>query len=166
MKMKTLEDLFVHELKDLHNAEKQIIKALPKMIKNCTNEDLKTALENHLEETEEQLRRIEQIFEQCQLPVRGKKCKGMEGLIEEGEEALEESMEDDVRDAAIIAAAQRVEHYEIAGYGCARTFAEQLGHHEAAQLLQQTLEEEKAADEKLTRIAMEHINQEAAVGAE
>ena len=166
MKMKTLEDLFVHELKDLHNAEKQIIKALPKMIKHCANEDLRTALENHLEETEEQLRRLEQIFEQCQLPIRGKKCKGMEGLIEEGEEVLEESMEDDVRDAAIISAAQRVEHYEIAGYGCARTFAEQLGHHEAAQLLQRTLEEEKAADEKLSQIAMEHINQEAAVGAE
>jgi len=166
MKMKTLQDLFVHELKDLHSAEKQIIKALPKMIKAASNEELRTALEEHLEETEEQLRRLEQLFEQFELPTRGPKCQAMEGLIEEGKEALEESMEDDVRDAAIIAAAQRVEHYEMAGYGCARTFAEQLGHHDAAQLLQQTLEEEKAADEKLTQIAMQNVNQEAAVGAD
>src|SRR5947208_2278972 len=119
MKMKTLDDLYHHELKDLYSAEKQILKALPKMIKSCTSDDLRTALENHLEETEEQVKRLDQIFENLDLPTRSPKCKAMEGLIEEGKEALEEDMEDHVRDAAIIAACQRVEHYEIAGYGCA-----------------------------------------------
>jgi len=161
-KMKTLEDLLVHELKDLHSAEKQIIKALPKMIKAASNDDLKEGLQAHLEETEEQLKRLEEIFETMELPARGPKCKAMEGLIEEGKEILEEDMEDQVRDAAIIAACQRVEHYEIAGYGCAKTFAQQCGHEDIVQLLEQTLEEEKAADEKLTQVAMEHINMEAA----
>jgi ferritin-like metal-binding protein YciE len=166
MKMKTLEDLLFHELKDLYSAEKQLTKALPKMAKAATNEDLKEALESHLEETEQQIARLEQIFEKLELPTRGPKCKAMEGLVEEGKEALEEDMEDQVRDAAIIAAAQRVEHYEMAGYGCARTFAQQSGHQDIVELLQQTLDEEKAADEKLTQIAMEHINEEAAVGGE
>jgi ferritin-like metal-binding protein YciE len=166
MKMKTLQDLLAHELKDLYSAEKQLLKALPKMAKAATSEDLQEALQNHLEETEQQVTRLEEIFEQLELPPRAPKCKAMEGLIEEGKEALEEDMEDQVRDAAIIAAAQRVEHYEMAGYGCARTFARHLGHDEIADLLQQTLDEEKAADEKLTQIAMEHVNAEAAVGAE
>jgi len=164
MKMKTLEDLFHHELKDLYSAEKQILKALPKMIKSCTSDDLRAALENHREETEEQVKRLDQIFEHLNLPTRGPKCKAMEGLIEEGKEMLEEDMEDQVRDAAIIAACQRVEHYEIAGYGCARTFAEMCGQTNAVELLQQTLNEEKGADEKLNSIAMEHVNLEA-VGA-
>jgi ferritin-like metal-binding protein YciE len=165
MKMKTLEDLLTHELKDLFSAEKQITKALPKMIKSVSNDDLRQALEHHLQETEEQVSRLEQCFDKLGLPARGMKCEAMEGLIEEGKKALEEDTEDTVRDAAIIAAAQRVEHYEIAGYGCARTFAQHLGHDEVAELLQQTLDEEKAADDKLTQIAMEHVNAEAAVGA-
>jgi ferritin-like metal-binding protein YciE len=161
MKMKTLNDLFLHELKDLHNAEKQLTKALPKMAKAATSDDLRQAFEGHLHETEEHITRLEKIMTDFELPLRGHKCKAMEGLIEEGKEILEEEMEDDVRDAALICAAQRVEHYEIAGYGCARTFAEMLGHHDAQRLLQQTLDEEKATDEKLTHIAMQHVNAEA-----
>jgi len=164
MKMKTLNDLFLHELKDLYSAEKQLTKALPKMAKAATHEDLKEALESHLQETEQQLERLEDILGKLDVSTRGAKCAAMEGLIEEGKAALEEDMSDDVRDAAIICAAQRVEHYEIAAYGCARTFAEQLGHDEAARLLQHTLNEEKAADEKLTQIAMQAVNAEAAVG--
>jgi ferritin-like metal-binding protein YciE len=162
MKMKTLEDLFVHELKDLYSAEKQILKALPKMAKAATNEELRTAFETHLEETEVQVQRLEKLFEDLEIAPRAPKCKAMEGLIEEGKEILEEEMEDDVRDAALICAAQRVEHYEIAGYGCARTFAEQLGHSEAASILQQTLDEEGATDQKLTQIAMDRVNTAAA----
>jgi ferritin-like metal-binding protein YciE len=166
MKMKTLEDLLAHELKDLYSAEKQLTKALPKMAKAVTDQDLQAALESHLEETEQQVSRLEEIFLKLELPSRGTKCKAMEGLIEEGKEILEEDMADHVRDAAIIAAAQRVEHYEIAGYGCARTFAEKLGHRDIAQLLEQTLNEEKAADEKLTQIALQCVNEEAMVGGE
>jgi ferritin-like metal-binding protein YciE len=162
MKMRTLQDLFVHEIKDLYSAEKQLLKALPKMVKAASHSELEEGLQNHLAETEGHVTRLETIMQQFEIPNRGPKCKAMEGLIAEGQEALEEDSEDDVRDAAIIAAAQRVEHYEIAGYGCARTFAEQLGHAEAARLLQETLDEEKAADEKLTHIAMQRINQEAA----
>jgi ferritin-like metal-binding protein YciE len=161
MKMKTLSDLLVHELKDLMSAEKQLTKALPKMVKAATNEDLKRAIEEHLEETQGQVERLEAIFGELDIPNRGTKCKAMEGLIQEGKEILEQDMDDEVRDAAIIAAAQRVEHYEIAGYGCARTFAQMLGHDRAAALLQETLDEEKAADEKLTEIAMQSVNAEA-----
>jgi len=161
-KMKTLEDLFHHELKDLYSAEKQLTKALPKMAKAATNEDLRTAFESHLEETEGHIERLEKIMSKLGLGTRGPKCAAMEGLIEEGKEILEEDMEDDVRDAALIAAAQRVEHYEIAGYGCARTFAEQLGQQDAVDLLQETLDEEKATDEKLTQIAVSGVNQTAA----
>lgn len=166
MKMKTLNDLLVHELKDLYSAEKQLTKALPKMAKAVSNDELRQAMETHLQETEQQISRLEEIFQQLEMTTRGVKCKAMEGLIEEGKEILEEDMEDEVRDAAIIAAAQRVEHYEIAGYGCARTFAEQLGLEEVASLLQQTLEEEKATDEKLTQIAVNMVNTEAATGQE
>jgi len=165
--MKTLEDLFVHELKDLYAAEKQLLKALPKMAKAASHSELKQAFESHLQETEGHVKRLEEIFESLELSTRGAKCKAMEGLIEEGKEIIAEEMEDDVRDAALICAAQRVEHYEMAGYGCARTFARDLGHHEAADMLQRTLEEEGAADEKLTEIAVSRINQEAmAAGAE
>jgi ferritin-like metal-binding protein YciE len=163
MKMKTLSDLLIHELKDLLSAEKQLTKALPKMAKAATNEDLKAALEAHLEETEGQIERLEKVFSQLDIPNRGTKCKAMEGLIEEGKEILEQDMDDDVRDAAIISAAQRVEHYEIAGYGCARTYAQMLGHDRVAALLQETLDEERAADEKLTEIAMQSVNAEAQV---
>ena len=161
MKMKTLSDLLVHELKDLMSAEKQLTKALPKMVKAATNEDLKRALEEHLEETQGQVERLEKIFGLLEIPNRAAKCKAMEGLIEEGKDILEQDMDEDVRDAAIIASAQRVEHYEIAGYGCARTFARMIGHDDAASLLQETLDEEKAADEKLTDIAMQSVNAEA-----
>jgi len=164
MKMRTLEDLFVHEIKDLYSAEKQLLKALPKMAKAASNIELREGLESHLAETEKQVKRLEEIMESHEIPTRGPKCKAMEGLVEEGHDILDEDLEDDVRDAAIIAAAQRVEHYEIAGYGCARTFAEQLGHEEAARLLQETLDEEKAADEKLTQIAMQGVNTAAAAG--
>ncbi len=156
--MKNLNDLLAHELKDLYSAEKQLAKALPRMIKAAGNEDLRHALDNHLAETHEHVNRLKTIFSQLEIPTRRVKCKAMEGLVEEGKEILEEEMDEEVRDAAIICAAQRVEHYEIAGYGCARTFAQQLGYEDAAQLLQQTLEEEKAADEKLTQVAMERVN--------
>jgi ferritin-like metal-binding protein YciE len=164
--MKTLEDLLVHELKDLYSAEKQLLKALPKMAKAATNPELKTAFENHLAETEEHVARLDKLFGDLGVNGRPPKCKAMEGLIEEGKEIMEDAADDDVRDAALIAAAQRVEHYEIAGYGCARTFAEQLGHRDAANVLQQTLDEESAANELLTNIAMSGINQEAMSGAE
>jgi len=163
-KMRTLNDLFIHELKDLYSAEKQLTKALPKMAKAATNETLREAFESHLKETEEQIERLDEIFSELGTNGRGTKCEAMEGLIEEGKKSIEEDMEDDVRDAALICAAQRVEHYEIAGYGCARTFAQQLGHEQAAKLLQQTLDEEGAADKKLTEIAMDRVNEEAAVG--
>jgi ferritin-like metal-binding protein YciE len=167
MKMRTLQDLFVHEIKDLYSAEKQLLKALPKMTKAATSGELREALENHLAETEEQVNRLEEIMQAHEIPTtRVPKCKAMEGLIAEGEEALEADMEDDVRDAAIISGAQRVEHYEIAGYGCARTFAEHLGHQDAVRLLQETLDEEKAADEKLTHVAMQGVNLAAATSNE
>ena len=161
MKMKTLHDLYIHELKDLYSAEKQLLKALPKMAKAATNDQLREALESHLEETETQAERLEKLLKELDTTTRGPKCAAMEGLVEEGKHALEEEMTDDVRDVAIICACQRVEHYEIAGYGCARTFARMLGFDDAADLLQQTLDEEKAADEKLTEIAMETVNAEA-----
>jgi ferritin-like metal-binding protein YciE len=161
--MKNLSDLLAHELKDLYSAEKQLVKALPKMIKAADHAELREALENHLGETEEHVTRLDKIFAQLDISSRGAKCVAMEGIIEEGKSLLDEEMEEDVRDAAIICAAQRVEHYEIAGYGCARTFAQRLGHGDAANLLQQTLDEEKAADEKLTQIALDRVNAEAAV---
>lgn len=159
--MKTMEDLFIHELKDLYSAEKQLVKALPKMAKAASNQELRTAFEEHLHQTEEQFRRVEELLNEEGASTRGSKCVAMEGLIEEGKSIIEEDMDDEVRDAALIAAAQRVEHYEIAAYGCARTFAEQLGKRHAAQLLQQTLDEEKEADDRLTHIAMSRVNVEA-----
>jgi ferritin-like metal-binding protein YciE len=161
MKMKTLNDLLVHELKDIHSAEKQLLKALPKMAHAVTSPSLQQALEDHLQETQAQLERLEQIMNDLQIPLRGRKCEAMEGLIEEGKSLLEEKMDPQVLDAAIIAACQRVEHYEIAAYGCARTFAELLGMPEVAATLQLSLDEEGATDKKLTEIAMSHINQQA-----
>jgi ferritin-like metal-binding protein YciE len=162
MKTKGFNDLFELELKDLYSAEKQITKALPKMAKAATNEDLREAFESHLEETEGQIKRLEKIFKQLDISfARVEKCKAMEGLIEEGKEVMEEGLEPEVLDAALICAAQKVEHYEMAGYGCARTFAQQLGHSDIAELLQETLDEEGAADEKLNEIAESVVNEEA-----
>ena len=158
-----LEELLVDELKDLYSAENQIIKALPKMAKAASSPELKRAFERHLEETRRQVERLNQIGEALDIRLTGKKCKGMEGLIEEGKEIMEEDLDDNAIDAGLIGAAQKVEHYEIAGYGTARTHAELLGHSKVAKLLQQTLDEEGATDKKLTALAESIINVEAAV---
>lgn len=160
-KLATLEDLYTDMLKDLYSAEKQLVKALPKMAKNAQSPDLQRAFQEHLKQTEGQVERIEHIFSELGGSPRGKKCVGMEGLIEEGNELLQEDAEPDVLDAGLIAAAQKVEHYEIASYGTARTWAKRLGYENAARLLQETLEEESMANEKLTRIAESHVNIEA-----
>ena len=160
-KMATLEDLYTDMLKDLYSAEKQLVKALPKMAKNAESPDLQKAFQEHLKQTEGHVERIERIFSELDGSPRGKKCVGMEGLIEEGNEIMQEDAEPDVLDAGLIAAAQKVEHYEIASYGTARAWAERLGYNNAARLLQQTLEEESMANEKLTKIAESHINMEA-----
>lgn len=160
-KMQTLEDLYTDLLKDLYSAEKQLVKALPKMAKNAGSADLQKAFQEHLKQTERQAERIERIFTEMGGSPRGKKCVGMEGLIEEGNEILKEDAEPQVLDAGLIAAAQKVEHYEIAGYGTARAWAERLGYNKAARLLQETLDEESMANEKLTQIAESHVNMEA-----
>lgn len=159
-KVKTLEDFLIEELKDLYSAEKQITKALPKMVKAATSEELKEAFQNHLQETENQVQRLEKISKIIGKGLSGKKCKAMEGLVEEGKEIIEEDMEDDVRDVALIAAGQKVEHYEIASYGCARTYAKLLGMDEVEELLQDTLDEEGNANKLLTEIS-ESLNVEA-----
>lgn len=153
MKLEALRDLLIDELKDLYNAEHQLLKALPKMANAATAADLKRAFESHLKETRGQVERLEQVFASLEVNPRGKKCKAMEGLVEEGAELMEEDADPDVMDAGLIAAAQRVEHYEMAGYGCVRTYAQLLGETKAATLLQKTLDEEGAADKKLTQIA-------------
>jgi ferritin-like metal-binding protein YciE len=160
MKMKTLHDLFVDELKDLYSAETQLTKALPKMAKAASSDELREAFLSHLKETEGQIKRLDKIFKKLDASPKGKKCKAMEGLVEEGKEAIELDAEDAVRDAALIAAAQRVEHYEMAGYGTVRTYAQLLDMEDAVELLQETLDQEGAADEKLTEIA-QGINVEA-----
>ncbi len=162
MSLDSLEKLFLEELKDVYNAEKQILRALPKMAKAAETPQLKQAFTQHLKETEGQVQRLERIFKELGQAVRGKKCKGMEGLLEEGKEVLEEEGEPAVLDAALIASAQRVEHYEIAAYGCLRTYAHLLGYANAERLLQETLEEEEAADRKLTQLGESGINQAAA----
>lgn len=159
MKIESLRELYVDQLKDLYNAEQQLIKALPKMAKASTSEDLRAAFEDHLGQTRQHAQRIETIFEQMGEKATGKTCKAMEGLVKEGSEVMEEDMEDGIKDAAIIAAAQRVEHYEIAGYGCVKAYATRLGDEKAASLLEQTLQEEKQADELLNGIA-EQLNLE------
>jgi ferritin-like metal-binding protein YciE len=162
--IESLNDLFVEQLRDLYDAENQLIKALPKMAEGANSDELRQGFEEHLEQTKEHAQRIETIFEQLGQKAKAKKCKGMEGLIKEGSEVLDEDMSEDVKDAAIIAAAQRVEHYEIAAYGTVRTFANLLGETEAATLLEQTLEEEKETDDKLTQLA-EGINVAAEEGS-
>ncbi len=155
-----LHDLFEDQIKDLYSAENQLIKALPKMAKNATNPQLRAAFERHLEETRNQATRLEQIAEELDFTPKGKKCVGMEGLIEEGKEVMSE-FDEDTLDAGMIGAAQKVEHYEIASYGTARTLAQLLGLDAAAALLQETLDEESATDEELTALAEEEINIEA-----
>jgi len=166
MKMESLRDLFVEELKDLYNAESQITKALPKMAKAANSDELRTAFEEHLEETKGQIERLDQIFKNLGVNPKGKKCKAMEGLVEEGKEIIENGSDADpsVLDAALISAAQKVEHYEIAGYGCVRTWAQLLGEEEAVELLQQTLDEESQTDKRLTELAESEINVEAEAG--
>ena len=161
MPAESLHDAFEEELKDVLSAEKQLVKALPKMAKAATNEDLKAGFEEHLEQTKGHVERLEQVFELLDKTPRAKKCKAMEGLIEEGSEILEEDMEPEVMDAMLIAAAQKVEHYEIATYGTLVTWARQLGMEDAANLLQETLDEEKDTDMKLTQLAETSINAEA-----
>ncbi len=165
MKLKSLEDLLVKELRDLYSAEKQLIRALPKMAKGAHSEALRDAINEHLEVTKNQAERLEKVFEMLDVSSRGPKCAAMEGLVEEGSEMLEEDGDEAVIDAGIIASAQRVEHYEIAGYGVARTFARLLGHNKVADLLQTTLDEEGETDRKLTELAESEINVEAASGA-
>ena len=165
MKPNSLQELYVEQLQDLYDAEHQIIKALPKMIAEVTSTDLKDALTEHLEVTKTQASRLEQIFESSGEKAKAEKCKGMQGVIQEGSDLIREIKDENVRDAAIIASAQRVEHYEMAGYGTARNYANLLGDENAAQLLQETLDEEKEADAKLTALA-EDINVSAPVGNE
>lgn len=154
----TLHEMLVDELRDLYNAEKQLTKALPKMAKAAENEDLREAIETHLEETEEQITRLEEVFAALGEKVKSKPCPGMAGIIQEGQEKLQEDAEGAVLDAAIIAAAQRAEHYEIGAYGTCAEWARLMGHNEVVSLLEQTLEEEKAADKKLTMLAESEVN--------
>jgi len=161
MQKDSLQELYIDELRDLYNAETQLVKALPKMAKASSSDELREAFENHLRETSEHVSRLEQIFEQLEEKPSGKKCRGMEGLVKEGAETMEEEYGDNVMDAAIIGAAQRVEHYEMAGYGTVRAIAELLGREQDVSLLEQTLVEEKKADAKLTELSRD-INPKAA----
>ncbi len=161
MKLETLRDLYVEQLQDLYSAETQLVEALPKMAKAATNAQLQAGFEQHLAETQQQVQRLEQIFEQLGVKAGGTTCNGMKGLLKEGDEMIKAKGEPAAIDAGLIAAAQRVEHYEIAGYGCVHTYAHQLGEDQAASLLQQTLDEEGATDKKLTSLAEQVINLEA-----
>jgi ferritin-like metal-binding protein YciE len=161
MKLNSLHDLYVTELKDLYDAENRIIKALPKMAEAASSPDLKNAFEEHLQQTRNQAMRLEQIFQKLDESPKGEKCKGMVGIIDEGEDLMDEDAPPAVSDAALIAAAQRVEHYEIASYGTARTFARRLGYQDHERLLSETLEEEGQTDKKLTMLAESYINEEA-----
>lgn len=159
--MKKLEDLFEHQLKDLYSAEDQLTKALPKMVENAKDSKLKQAFENHLEETKEHKKRLEDICSELGIDPSGETCKAMEGLIKEAESFLEEDTTDDVKNAGMIAEAQRVEHYEISAYGTAVRFAKELGHNSIAEKLQQTLDEEYNADQKLDNLAEGRLNEQA-----
>jgi len=160
-KVTTMEDLFLDEIRDLYDAEKQLTKALPKMAKAASSQELKKALEDHLRETQNQVERLEQVFDMLEQKATGKKCAAMAGLVKEGQEMVASTSDAVVRDAGIIAAAQKVEHYEISGYGSARTFAQLLRHEDVATLLEETLNEEKMADRKLNDIAESQVNEEA-----
>jgi ferritin-like metal-binding protein YciE len=166
MKLDSLRKLFIEELRDLYSAENQLVKALPKMAKAASAPELRDAFQNHLEETKNQVTRLDTIFEALGKSSRGKTCKAMEGLVEEGAELIKEDSEPAILDAGLIAAAQRVEHYEMAGYGTVRTYARLLNETEAERLLQETLEEEGGADKKLTQLAESLINREALAASE
>ena len=166
MKLDTLQKLYTNELRDLYSAEHQLLKALPKMAKAASSEDLKDAFEKHLEQTKGHVERLEQVFEELGEKPKGKTCRAMKGLIEEGSEILKEGGEDSVIDAGIIVAAQKVEHYEIAGYGSVRTFAHLLGENKAAELLQTTLDEEAETNQLLNRLAESIVNPEAVMETE
>ncbi|HAJ7569683.1 ferritin-like domain-containing protein [Escherichia coli] len=162
MNMKTIEDVFIHLLSDTYSAEKQLTRALAKLARATSNEKLSQAFHVHLEETHGQIERIDQVVEsESNLKIKRMKCVAMEGLIEEANEVIESTEKNEVRDAALIAAAQKVEHYEIASYGTLATLAEQLGYRKAAKLLKETLEEEKATDIKLTDLAINNVNKKA-----
>src|SRR6202795_3765045 len=162
MELETLKDLYLHELKDLFSAEQQLVKALPKMAKAASKKELAAGFQEHLEQTKGHARRLEQILSRHQQTTRGPKCQGMEGIVAEGAEMIEEEADNEVKDAGLIAAARRVEHYEMAGYGTARTYAELLGDKEGEKLLQTTLEEERQTDQKLSKLALSSINLAAA----
>ncbi len=162
MELNSLEALLEDQLKDIYSAESQLVKALPKMMKKASSEDLRAAFEEHLRETENQVNRLKTIGESLEVKLTGKKCMGMEGLIKEGEEMLHQNGDESVIDAGLIAAAQRVEHYEIAAYGTVKAFAEQLGYEDVVKLLEESLEEEAGANDKLTELAEAGINQNAA----
>ena len=163
-KLASLDDLLVHELQDIYNAEAQIVKALPKMVKAATSPELQTAFEEHLEQTEGQIERLEKVFKLLGVPAKGRKCDGMAGLLLEGSKMMEEDADPSVLDAALISAAQKVEHYEIAAYGCVATYAEMLGYEQVHKLLGQTLTEEEDTDERLSALAETLINAEAEFG--
>ena len=158
MNIDSFKKLYVHELKDLYNAENQLLKALPKMAQRASSDSLKHAFQEHLEETKGHVNRLQKIFDGLDYAPSGETCAAMEGLIKEGEEVMESVDDDELLDAALIAAAQRIEHYEMAGYGTARAYAEQLGEKEAARILQETLDEEGAANKKLNKLATSRIN--------
>jgi ferritin-like metal-binding protein YciE len=164
MKLESLKDLYLEQLRDLYSAENQLVEALPKMAEKATSPDLRKAFNDHLRQTEEHVRRLERIFQDLQESPKGNTCEGMKGLIKEGEEMIHMRGEPSVLDAGLIAAAQRVEHYEIAGYGTVRTYAELLGKGEHVSLLERTLQEEEDTDERLTELAESCINVEALVG--
>jgi ferritin-like metal-binding protein YciE len=163
MKLESLKDLYMEQLKDLYSAETQLVDALPKMAEACNSPELKNAFREHLIQTRQHVDRLEQIFQKLGESPKGETCEGMKGLLKEGQSMMKMKGEPEVVDAGLIAAAQRVEHYEIAGYGTVRTYAELLGDQNAVRLLERTLQEEEEADEKLTEIAESHINQEALV---
>ena len=158
MELESLRDLYIHELKDLYSAEKQMIRNMPKMVKAAKNRQLSSAFQQHLDQTKRQAERLEQLLTSHNESTRGPKCEGMAGVLSEGDEMVSENAEDEVRDAGLIAAAQRAEHYEIAGYGCARTYAELLGDKRGAKVLDGILREEAATDVKLTKLARSVIN--------
>ena len=164
MKLESLETLYVEELRDIYSAENQLLKALPKMAKTASSPELRQAFEDHLEQTKEHVERLDEIFEKLEKKPTGKTCHGMKGLVEEGSEIMKHDGDDNVLDAGLIAAAQKVEHYEIASYGTVRTWAEMLGEDDAAELLQQTLDEEGETDKRLTELAEEIVNVQASAG--
>ena len=164
MRVETMEELFIGQIQDLYDAEEQLVKALPKMAEAATSTELRTAFKDHLEETKGHVKRLTQVFTEVGKKAGGETCEAMKGLIEEGEEIIDEIKQSPLRDVGLIAAANRVEHYEMAGYGTARTLAEGLGHTKAASLLEQTLEEEKKADAKLTKLSVQKVIPEA-IGA-